>query len=98
MRHLWATMLRWLNRRRASSGERRLAREVGRLEAALDEARAEAETRVEAAETRAREAVAEADAAVMERKVLSTAVERIRSHYEADISAAAKRIAEGGKP
>jgi len=80
---------------RASSGEKRLAREVGRLEAALVEVRAEAESRVEAAEARAHLAEATADASRLETEVLAEAVERMRAHYRADISGAARRIAEG---
>lgn len=89
-------MLRWLNRYRASSGERRLARQVARLESALDEARAEAEARARAAEGRATLAEQAADAKQEELKVLTASNERIRALYEADTAEAARRIAGKG--
>ena len=82
-----------MDRHRASSGERRLAREVRRLEAALDEAHADSEARVKAAEERTGLAEAKADAARMELDLMAEAVERMRAHYRADIAEAARRIA-----
>jgi len=97
-------MLRRLNQLRVSSNERRLAREVGRLEAALEEARAEGKAREKAAEAKARLAEAKAAKAVAAEdakdevlKVLTDSNTRIRTLYRADTAEAAKRIAaEGG--
>lgn len=95
-------MLRRLNRHRASSTERRLAREVSRLEAALEEARAEGEAKILAAEERVRLAEAKAAAAQAEvdakeevLKALTESNTLIRTIYQADTAEAAKRIAEG---
>ena len=89
-------MLRRLNRHRASSSERRLAREIDRLEAALEDARAEGGARVRAAEARAEMADRAADAAKGEMEILTASNERIRALYEADTAEAARRIAGKG--
>ena len=103
MWRLVESMLRRLNRHRASSSERRLAREIDRLEAALEDARAEGEAKILAAEERARLAGAKAAAAEAERdakdkvlKALTASNELIRALYEADTAEAARRIAGKG--
>jgi len=89
--------LTWLNRRRQSRNEARLLRENARLRQALADQKARASD--EADTLRQELKVLSSDVAVAHKEVefLTTALERYRVQYQADIAVEAMREATGGR-